>query len=400
VSGGAGPDTGTPDSERDDMTGDYDVVVVGARVAGSMTALHLARAGHRVLVVDRAGPPADTLSTHILMRTAVVQLQRAGLLNRITDAPAITKNTLGFGGELFRFETRADFGVDALYAPRRTVLDPALLGAAVDAGVDVELGRSVSGLIRDSDDRVAGVVLGSGSDAVVVRSRYVVGADGLNSAVGRYVGASDQVRIEPTAASAYSYFAGMGDTGFDFRFGDRTTVGTVATNDGLTMVNVGVPAGELGVPEETFQKVLKSTAPDIAEAVAGAERVERMRFTPGIASFLRVPTGPGWVLVGDAGFTKDPLSAHGISCALRDAEFAADAIVAGLQDPDAEPAAGYRYRSTRDRFATPLLEYTAALASYRWTGAEASALMRALGGLTQEECAYLTGDRSVVREVA
>jgi menaquinone-9 beta-reductase len=382
------------------MTRNYDVVVVGARVAGSMTGLHLARAGYRVLVVDRAGPPADTLSTHILMRTAVLQLQRAGLLDRLAGTPPINKNTLGFDGELIRFNTRRAFGVDALYAPRRTVLDPALLAAAVEAGVDVELGRSVSDLTRDSDGRVSGVVLGSGADAVVVRSRYVVGADGLNSAVARLAGARDQVRIEATAASAYSYFAGMEDTGFDFRFGKRETVGTVATNDGLTMVSIGVPVGELGVPEETFHKVLASSAPDIAEAVAGAERVERMRFTPGISSFLRVPAGPGWVLVGDAGFTKDPLSAHGISCALRDAEFAADAIVAGLVDPDVEPAAGHRYRSTRDRFAVPLLEHTAALASYQWTGAEASARMRALGALTDDECAFLTGDRVAVREVA
>jgi menaquinone-9 beta-reductase len=135
--------------------------------------------------------------------------------------------------------------------------------------------------------------------------------------------------------------------------------------------------------------VLRTAAPDLARQVEEGRRVERFRFTPGIASFLRVPAGPGWVLVGDAGFTKDPLSAHGISCALRDAELAADAIHTTLTEPGAEEAAGRHYRATRDRFAIPILEHTAALASYQWDATGASALMRALGRVTDAECEFL-----------
>ena len=375
------------------MTTDYDVVIVGARVAGAMTALHLARAGHGVLIVDRAGPPADTLSTHSLMRTAVVQLHRAGLLPHLAavPTPAIRRMTLGFGEQVFSFDVRSEFGVDVLYAPRRTVLDPLILSAAARAGAEVALGRAVTAIDRDAGDRVSGVTLGRGSDSVRVTARYVVGADGRNSTVARLVGAADRHRAAPTAASVYSYYSGMEDTGFDFRFVPGATAGTLRTNDDLTLVWAGVPAERFGDPAEVFARVLVEAAPDIAEAAAAGERVERLHFTPGITSFLRTAAGPGWLLVGDSGFTKDPLSAHGISCALRDAEFAADALQTGLANPGTEPGAGRTYEARRDRFAIPLAKETAALASYAWTVDGASRLMRSLGRLTDAECAYLTG---------
>ena len=163
----------------------------------------------------------------------------------------------------------------------------------------------------------------------------------------------------------------------------------IPTNDGLTLIAANVPSQHLGAPEEAFHRVLRTLAPDLATAVGDGRRVERFRFTPGIDSFLRVPAGPGWMLVGDAGFTKDPLSAHGISCALRDAELAAEAIHVSLTEPEAEVAAGRRYQAVRDRFAIPLLEYTIELASLDWTGTRASELMRALGRVTDAECELL-----------
>ena len=384
------------------MQTDYDVVIVGARVAGAMTALHLARAGHTVLIVDRAGPPTDTLSTHSLMRTAVVQLHRAGLLTELAaqPTPAIRRMTLGFGEQVFSFDVRSEFGVDALYAPRRTVLDPLVLSAASRAGADVALGRAVTQIDRDESGRVSGVTIGRGSDAVRVSSRYVVGADGRNSTVARLVGASDRHRSAPTAASVYSYYSGMPDTGFDFRFAPGATAGTLRTNDDLTLVWAGLPAERFTEPGEVFSSVLLAAAPDIAEAAADAERVERLHFTSGITPFLRSAAGPGWVLVGDAGFTKDPLSAHGISCAFRDAEFAADALNTGLSTPGSERQAFRTYEARRDRFAVPLAHETAALASYAWTLEDASNLMRSLGRLTDAECEYLTGARTPEANVA
>jgi flavin-dependent dehydrogenase len=381
---------------------DYDVVVAGARVAGAMTALHLAREGHRVLIVDRAGPPADTISTHALMRTAVLQLARAGLLDAITGAhtPPVNRMTLGFGDKIVSFDVRADFGVTSLYAPRRTVLDPVILDAAVAAGAELELGSPLTGLLRDERGRVTGASIGRSAATRAVRSRYVIGADGRNSTVADLVGASESHVVAPTAATAYGYFAGMADSGFDFRFVPGVTVGSIRTSDDLTLLWVGVPAEQFDTPHETFWSALGHAAPDIAEAAMAAERVERMRFTSGFPTFLRRPAGPGWVLVGDAGATADPLSAHGISSALRDAEFAAEAVMAGLESPEIEAAAGVRFRYLRDRFAIPGHEASSALASYQWTVEEASSLMRTLGRVTDAECDYLTRERPVARRVA
>jgi flavin-dependent dehydrogenase len=367
----------------------FDTVVVGARVAGAATGLHLSRLGHKVLIVDRTGPPTDTLSTHALMRTAVLQLDRAGVLDEIraVPTPEVRRITLGFFGQSVSFDVRHEFGIDALYAPRRSILDSILLEAARAAGAEVALGHAVADLSRSDDGSVDGVVLRSGAR---IRARVVVGADGRNSAVAKLAGAPVERFVAPTNAVTYSYFEGLEDVGFDFRFGPGVATGAITTNDGLTLVMGGVPSATFDGPEPAFRRALEIGDPDLARSVAGARRVERFHFTPGIASHLRVPAGPGWVLVGDAGFTKDPLSAHGISCALRDAELAARAIHRGLVEPESARSAADEYHRIRNRFALPILELTSELAAYRWDAARASALMRGLGRITDDECAHLT----------
>src|SRR5262245_36813375 len=143
----------------------YDAVIVGARPAGAATALLLARAGLRVLVVDRSRYGDDTLSTHALMRGGVLQLHRWGLLDRIVDAgtPAVRGTTFQIGSDRISIEIKSAHGVDALYAPRRTVLDPILVDAAIEAGADVRFETTVTGLHRDDRGRVTGV---TGHDAL------------------------------------------------------------------------------------------------------------------------------------------------------------------------------------------------------------------------------------------
>src|SRR5262245_44825523 len=179
----------------------YDVIVVGARAAGAATAMLLARAGLHVLVVDRSRYGSDTLSTHALMRGGVVQLHRWGLLDRIVDAgtPAIRRTTFRCATDEIVIPIKAAHGVDALYAPRRTVLDPILVDAAAAAGADVRFGVTVTGLRRDRNGRVTGVEgrLDTGRP-VAVDATLVVGADGLRSTVARHAGAG----IERTGAGA------------------------------------------------------------------------------------------------------------------------------------------------------------------------------------------------------
>lgn len=376
------------------MTDRHDVVVVGARVAGSATALHLARAGHDVLIIDRAGPPADVTSTHALMRTGVLQLLRAGLLERIVEAgtPPIDHVDLVFDQERISFPVADRCGVDTYYAPRRTVLDTVLLEAATEAGAEFRTGVTMTDVTRDGEGRVDGVIARAGSDGELrIGARLVVGADGTRSRVARSVGAPELVHRPPTNSVVYGYYEGIGAAGYEFRFVDRRNVGYVPTNDGLTLVFVGGPTDEaIDDGKRYLMETLRRVAPDMAEAVSPAQRVGRLHRAKGVPNVLRAAGGPGWSLVGDAGFTEDPISAHGISDALRDAELCAAAVDLSLRDPTRESEALHRYGSVRDGFARALLDRTVALAGFEWDGQDASRLMRELGEITDSECRLLS----------
>lgn len=372
--------------------GSPDVVVVGARVAGAATALHLARAGHDVLIVDRAGPPADTVSTHSLFRPGVLQLQRAGVLDRIVAAGTapIRQVSLVFDDEAISFPVADGFGVDAYYAPRRTVLDTVLLEAAVGAGARFVTGVSVTGVLRNDRGRVAGVTARTSQGSVEIAARHVVGADGTNSRIARAVEAPVLAHFPPSNSIVYAYYEDMESSGYEFRFVRQRNVGVIPTNDELALVFVGGPLREAPVDGEqyllgTFERV----APDLSEKILVADRVGGLHRANGVPTLLRNPAGPGWSLVGDAGFTEDPISAHGITDALRDADLSAEAIARSLCEPTAEAEAMAAYRTTRDRFARVLIANTVPLASFGWDGSEASRLLRNLGGIAEDECRLL-----------
>src|SRR5215471_13318530 len=157
----------------------HDVVIVGARVAGAATAMLLARLGHDVVAVDQASFPSDTVSTHAIARSGVVQLRRWGLLDPVlaSGAPAIRQVTFHAGGESVTRTIKHKAGVDLVVAPRRYVLDTILAAAAQQAGADVRQGVTVTGVRRDRRGLVVGV---SGHDRrgapVDIGARYVIGA--------------------------------------------------------------------------------------------------------------------------------------------------------------------------------------------------------------------------------
>jgi flavin-dependent dehydrogenase len=370
----------------------YDVVVVGARVAGAASAMLLARSGHRVLMVDRAEPGSDTVSTHTILRLGMLQLHRWGLADRLvsTGTPPIRRVTLGFGDELVPIDLSADFGVDALYAPRRTILDPILVDAAVEAGVEV-MSRTRFIDVTWDDDSVSGVELDTGHDRIRVRSRFVIGADGVRSRTADRVGAKAYRSFPAANATYYSYFEEMETDGVYFQFTPGATAGLIPTNDGQVCVYVGWPTDRIGEfradPDGAFLRQATAGHPAIGEAVESGVRTAKFRGTTGLPGFLRQPWGPGWALVGDAGYTKDSISAHGISDALRDAELCARAIDSALSH-----GADHRvsYRAQRDRLSLSLLEYSSRLGSYEWDVDEASSLMRGISTAVKNECQAIT----------
>jgi flavin-dependent dehydrogenase len=344
------------------MSTQYDAIVVGARCAGSPTALLLARNGYRVLVVDRATFPSDTISTHQIHRPGVEALERWGLLERVvaSGAPPIDTYLVDFGA----FALTGTPG--RAYAPRRTVLDEILVDAASEAGAEVREAFTVEGLVFE-DDRVVGVRgHEQGGATVTERARVVVGADGRYSLVADAVTAEEYDTKPKLLASYYSYWSGMP---MDGRFENwvRPYRGMAAwpTNDGLTLVIAGWPYREFEANrsdvERHFLETL-DTAPEFAERVRAGTREERF-VGAAVPGYFRKPYGPGWALVGDAGYNTDYITAQGITDAFRHAELCADALHQTLSGERGFDDAMEEYRSTRDAQVKAMYELTAEFAS-------------------------------------
>jgi 2-polyprenyl-6-methoxyphenol hydroxylase-like FAD-dependent oxidoreductase len=356
---------------------EYDAIVVGARVAGAATAMLLARRGRRVLLVDRRRPGSDTLSTHALMRAGVLQLKRWGLLDAVIAAgtPPVHRNVMRYGDRVDPIEIKPKAGVDALYAPRRTVLDTILVEAAEASGVEVRFGVTVDGLCVDAQGRVAGIATRDASGArCEIAARYTVGADGIRSVVALGAGAPVLHRGTGSSAVVYGYFDGEGlPTEFEFSYCTGASGGFIPTNDGQVCVWAGTSSArwltELRTePDLGFARMLGASAPHATEVMKTARLVGRLHGFAGEVSYLRQPWGPGWALVGDASHFKDPIAAHGITDALRDAELLAIAIDEAMTGGRTREAATLeRYHETRDRLSLRMHRASDAVARYDWT---------------------------------
>jgi flavin-dependent dehydrogenase len=346
----------------------FDVVVVGARAAGAASAMLLARQGRRVLLLDRDRYGADTLSTHALMRGGVFLLSRWGLLDRIVEAgtPPVRQARFDYGTDSVTVAIKPTPGVPALYAPRRTVLDPVLVHAAVAAGAVVRFGVGVAGLLRDDSGRVTGV---HGRDrtggAVTIRAGLTVGADGIRSTVAREAGAAMRRMGRGAGAIIYGYWSDLPVDGYEWFYRPGHSAGLIPTNGGEVCVFAGVPAGTLANGErgdlgEVYHRLLAAATGGAGGRLARARPPGRLRTWVGQPSFTRQTHGPGWVLVGDAGSFLDPLSTHGVTDALRDAEMLARALGPGaVEDVD-------RYAVHRDRIIGPLFDVVDQIAGYGW----------------------------------
>ena len=364
----------------------YDAVVVGARPAGAATAMLLARAGARVLVVERDRPGTDTLSTHALMRGAVMLLDAWGLREPLAAAgtPPVRRTSFFYGAEEVAVDIRPQHGVDALLAPRRTVLDPILAAAAAAAGAELRYRTAFEDVLRDGRGRVTGALLRTEDGTVAVDAGLVVGADGRRSKVARAVGAEVTLAGRHAGATAYGYVAGLADRGYRWHYGIGATAGAIPTNDGLHVVFAGIPPARFRAMARSDRTVmlggvLAQVHPGLAAEVGAGRFVAPPVGFIGEPGFLRRAAGPGWALVGDAGYFKDPITAHGITDALRDAGLLAAAAAAGTD------AALGGYEQTRDALSRPLFEVTEALASLDWSLDEAKRLHHDLSRAMREE---------------
>ena len=369
----------------------YDVIIVGARCAGAATALLLARSGAKVLLIDRQDYGSDTISTHALMRGAVIQLKRWGLASKLVAAgtPAVRSTTFHYEDGATRVEIKPEHGVDCLFGPRRTVLDPLLVDAARDAGADVRHGVSLSELqFAASGGRVTGALLKDASGArASVRSDVVIGADGRQSTVAQLVKAKMYAKGSHASGVAFGYFDGLDRDGLHWYFAKHAAAGVIPTNGGHC-VFAAVPAEQFG---ETFRGdvmrgflgVLEINSPKLRGAVEQARLIGRLRAFGGATSHLRRCNGAGWALVGDAGYFKDPLTAHGMTDALRDAELLSRAVSIG------STRALEAYQHERDALSLPFLQVTDAIASFSWSVAEVKQLHMELSAVMKTEAHHI-----------
>lgn len=363
---------------------DYDAIVVGARCGGSPVAMLLARKGYRVLLVDRATFPSDTVSTHLVHPPGVSALKRWGLLDRLvaSGCPPIHEYAFDMGPFVI---AGAPGPADAplSYGPRRTVLDKMLLDAAAEAGAEVREGFNVDEIVLE-EGRVTGIRgRGDGGATVTERARVVIGADGINSSVARTVGA-EQYRERPRLqAGYYSYWSGL-PTGGRFEAYDRNGRAWAAwpTNDDLTLVVLSWPISEFEANKHDIEGNFMASLerePAFLERVRAARREERFLGTA-VPNFFRKPFGPGWALVGDAGYTRDFITAQGISDAFRDAELCADALDGTFSGARPFDDAMGAYQSTRDARVMPTYEFTCQFAMLAPPTPQMQQLMGAVHG--------------------
>jgi flavin-dependent dehydrogenase len=363
----------------------YDAVIVGARAAGASTAMLLARKGMKVLVVDRARYGSDTLSTHALMRTGVVQLHRWGLLDRVKEsgAPAVSRVVFRYPDESVAVDLASSGGVGSLYAPRRTVLDRILVDAAREAGAEVSFGVVVDDLKRDSAGRVTGITARDDhGEELDVTADIVVGADGIRSIVAQSAGARVVRRAGNGGAVVYGYYRDVEFEGYEWAYAPGVSAGLIPTNDGEVCVFVGGSEAHFRQSvfpniEEGFAAVLADASVDIALRVTKGRKVARHRGFAGVRGYVRECVGEGWALVGDAGYFRDPITTHGISDAFRDAELLARAIL-GEMPMDA-------YQEMRDGVIGDLFDVTDRIAGYDWSMDEIRGYLREVSRATKPE---------------
>ncbi|HZX55042.1 MAG TPA: FAD-dependent monooxygenase [Ilumatobacteraceae bacterium] len=357
----------TLDQQLPRPRGHYDVVVIGARAAGAATAMLHARRGLRVLCIDKSTYGSDTLSSHALMRGAIKRLHRWGLLGRVWDAgtPVITKTLFRYGEELVEIDIPTHGEIPGLAAPRRTVLDPILVDAAIDAGAAIHHSTRLLSIDTDLDGRVRGANLGFADGSTGgVSTDLLVGADGLHSTVARQLDVP--VTHQGHHASAYilQYFSDV-ELPIDrycWLYRPGLGAGVIPTQTGTFCVFAAMPPNRFNAearfnPTVAMAEVLRALDPGLMRALHAGRTAGPIRSWPGVCGQFRKPHGPGWALVGDAGYFKDPFAAHGISDAFRDAELLTDATITG-------DFVGYE--RLRDQLSMPLFAILERIAGYEW----------------------------------
>jgi flavin-dependent dehydrogenase len=342
----------------------YDAIIIGARVAGSPTAMLLARRGYKVLLVDRATFPSDTISTHQIQLPGIAALKRWGLLDRVlaTEPDAAHSLRLDMNGMVLEAEFPAFDDINAVHSPRRYLLDKILVDAAVEAGAELRENFITEELIWEKE-RVVGI-RGRTKDSggtITEQARFVIGADGKHSLVAKWVDAPKYDEVPVLTCAYYNYWEGLPVNGGEIYARGKRYIGLWPTNNRMTIVFVFWPAAEFDAFRSDVEAGYTATlnlVPELAERLRQARRAERIVGSGDMPNFYRKPYGPGWALVGDSGYIKDPVSGMGINDAFRDAELLTEALDAGFSERHSIDDALSAYEQKRNAASKPFYDFT------------------------------------------
>jgi flavin-dependent dehydrogenase len=254
---------------------------------------------------------------------------------------------------------------------------------------------AVVGLLRADDGRVLGVrVPGESGGEIAIRAPLTVGADGIGSLVAREVVAPYLSRGRSASALLYRYVADIPSAGYVWGYGSGAAAGLIPTNAGETCVFVSTTPSRMralrrrGV-DAAFDSLLDALPAPMADLVRGGGAAGRVHGWRGVPGHVRRSYGPGWALVGDAGYFKDPITTHGLTDALRDAELLSDAVLARGTGASPEVALA-AYQDTRDRLSRALVEVTESVCRYDWDGDRIRALLRRVSAAMSDELDHLS----------
>jgi 2-polyprenyl-6-methoxyphenol hydroxylase-like FAD-dependent oxidoreductase len=349
----------------------FDAIIVGAGVAGSATALLTQRASHPVLLLNN-DTAAPAHAAEIVWHAAVAKLNRWGLQEEFEalGAPAITRVRVNLWGTALTGSPTPLGRVDRFYAPLRSSLDKMLQEEAARVGVVVRNGFEVTELIKSGN--VVSGVRGRNAEGAVVEetAKVVIGADGRDSFVASSVKAPFTDQRTPGCVCVYGMWSGVALTEAHFSIREGAAYELVSSQSGLTRAAVywseSAHPNSGHAPESAYLSILKSDE-RVASLLADGRVEGSLAVTLDAPAFMRQGQGPGWALVGDAGYYENPITAQGIVNAFRDAEFLAMALDeafsgrrplhAALRDYDVNrtenAASMYEATDRRSRLKTP-----------------------------------------------
>jgi len=351
------------------MEPDYDVIIVGARVAGSITATLLGEHGHRVLLLDRAHFPSDTLSTHFFRSPALKSFERMGVFDEVqSSAPHMVDMFNDIDGHTWTEPVVDKDNLNYFLCVRRITLDAILSRRAQkESNVDFHQGARFTDVIRENG-LVTGVVWSDDTGEHQATARVVVGADGFYSQVAKSVEPTME-DFEPVRRAMYfSYFQNLPPLErptAEFYFRGDHLVYVFATDENLTLIAVSVPIAEF----ELYRKDAKTemfsvleSLPDLLPRLKSAEMVVPIKGAGNIPCYLRVPYGDGWALVGDSGLVFDPWSGQGIDHASQHAVMLADVLHEFFENKKTWDQAMSSYHAQRNRSSKKNFERTRTVA--------------------------------------